>query len=562
MTEKPLSIQEANRISQKMDLLIETSSTNLINYCQIVQKKKGETPFLTAQLYYTVGTGYYSAYKAIIADEWSSPHIKRAIYFLRKALHELSNQKEKYYSFESSKGATHLSTAHLRSKASINLANYLTEQYRHLEALELYDLAIDEKNAFGLTTKAICLIEASKSIYDENSRFFFYKQAYRLSKTAESPESVSTPGEHEFFERLKHRLNHYCKWFEEEFPDYIDSDHSDTHKENFMNRKHKSYFDWAGQNKLFLNLTNNIITDEYAYEDNLYLPSFSGKINHLLLPSEELAYHSHFEEIKDTYKYARYLFHTALQIPIETEHMYNSTTSQVESYDATFYDLKTNHYRTALRCLYSIQDKIAYFIYKFFRISETEIPEHKVNINSIFSSSQKSPNWLSEVNNPYLRALYFLSQDIHDTGEKNSTSNKDINANLFLADVSYPRVNLVNKIRNALEHKSLKIVDSFGYELSQRHYNPESTLEAAEERLNELNPDSNEHKELVELIEEKKRLASYGEAISIEDLEEQIMDLFKLSKTAMMYLALSVHHNEKSLPDDDILRISKEVPYR
>lgn len=418
MAEKPLNNREIHNRSLRMDSLIETSSTNLINYCKEVQKSRGETPFLTAQLYYTLGTGYYSAYRATIAEDWSSPHIKKAIYYLRKALHELSSQKEKYYSFEDHKGVSHFSTSHLRSKISINLANYLTEQHRHIEALEFYDIAINEKNAFGLTTKAHCLMKMSKSTYDKNAKFFFCKNAYLLSKKALLPESISTDGEKEAFGSHKDNLKQYIEYFEYAYPDYLESDHSDTHKEKFMNRKHKSYLDWVGQSKLFLNFTNNVITKEYAYEDCLYLPSFSGKTNNLLLPSEELAYHSHFEEIKDTYKYARYLFHTALQIPIETEHIYNSTTSQVESYDSTFYDLKTNHYRTTLRCLYSIQDKIAYFIYKFFRVSEGEIAEHKVNINSIFSYNQKPANWLSKINNPYLKALYFLSQDIHDTGEK------------------------------------------------------------------------------------------------------------------------------------------------
>ncbi len=40
------------------------------------------------------------------------------------------------------------------------------------------------------------------------------------------------------------------------------------------------------------------------------------------------------------------------------------------------------------------------------------------------------------------------------------------------------------------------------------------------------------------------------------------MYLLKMSKTAMMCLALSIHHHEKSLPDDDALLVSKEVPYR
>lgn len=205
----------------------------------------------------------------------------------------------------------------------------------------------------------------------------------------------------------------------------------------FSQRKHY-YLKASAQtakNRLYESQKDNLKQYfEYAYDDCLYLPSFSEKTNNLLLPSEELAYHPHFEEIKDTYKYARYLFHTALQTPIKTEHMYSSTTSQVESYDSTFYDLKTNHYSTTLRCLYSIQDKIAYFIYNFFRVSESEIAEHKVNINSIFSSNQKPATWLSKINNSYLKALYFLSQDIHDTGEKNSTTNKDPNANLFLAE--------------------------------------------------------------------------------------------------------------------------------
>ena len=562
MTEETLNYQRIKNISQKMDSHIENDDSKLISYCNSLQKSKGETPFLTAQLYYTIGTGYFAAYSRGIENEWSSPHIKRAVYYLRKALHEVASHKEEYYSFDNGNKTAYLSTSHLRSKISINLANYLAEQHRHIEALEFYDIAINEKNAFGLTTKARCLIKMSESTYDKNARFFFYKQAYKLSKIAALPESICTPSEQDIFENLKRQLNHYSTWFEYQYPDYIESDHSDTHREKFMNRKHKYYLDWIGQNNLFLNFTNNVITEEYAYEDCLNLPPFSGKIDTLLLQSEELAYHSHFEEMKDTYLYARYIFHTALQIPLDMDHIYNSTASQVDSYDSTFYSLRTNHYKTALRCLYSMQDKIAYFIYKFYKIPESEIEERDVTMRKIFQAGKKPNSWLNRSDNPFLKAIFFLSQDIIDTSGNKPTTNKDPNASLFVADVKFPRANLANKLRNALEHKSLKIVDSFGYELSQRPYNPERTLKIAERKLSELDADSEEHKELVELIEEKKRLQSYGEAISIEDLEQQIMDLFKMSKTAMMYLALSIHHHEKSLPDDDALLVSREVPYR
>lgn len=52
------------------------------------------------------------------------------------------------------------------------------------------------------------------------------------------------------------------------------------------------------------------------------------------------------------------------------------------------------------------------------------------------------------------------------------------------------------------------------------------------------------------------------ETISIEDLKQQIMYLFKMSETAFTYLALSIHHQESSPCDDDILQIPREVPYR
>ncbi|CAI8994391.1 hypothetical protein EMIT0P171_80080 [Pseudomonas sp. IT-P171] len=52
------------------------------------------------------------------------------------------------------------------------------------------------------------------------------------------------------------------------------------------------------------------------------------------------------------------------------------------------------------------------------------------------------------------------------------------------------------------------------------------------------------------------------ETISIEDLKQQIMYLLKMSKTAMKYPALSIRHQKSSLSGDDILQISRGVPYR
>lgn len=272
-------------------------------------------------MYYVIGIGYSAVYSATVQKDWYSPSISNAVYFLRKALHELKDQREEHHPVDFDNKKILLSFSELHSRININLANYLAEQCRHIEAIEFYDRAIAMKNAFGLATKARCLIKLNEAIYEPNASFFFSKEIYRLTKRTMLSESRTVEGDEEQFEKLKLRLQSYLPYFEAKYPDYINTENSDTQQEIFKNRKQKSYLDWVGGNNLFLNMTNSIITKEYAYEDCLTLPSFSGKINRLLLASEEVAFHAHFDEMKDTYCYARYTYFVALKMPCESEHV-------------------------------------------------------------------------------------------------------------------------------------------------------------------------------------------------------------------------------------------------
>lgn len=559
-----ISYKELEKISAEMDEYIDNNHPNLEQYCNSQHNKICKTPFLTAQLYYVIGTGYSAVNSAKVQKDWYSNSIGNAVYFLRKALAELKENKEEYHTVEIGDKRQLLSFSELYSRININLGNYLTQQYRNIEALEFYDRSISAGNAFGLVTKARCLIEFNKAVYDENSKFFFSKEIYKLTKESLSPESVTIESDKEQFERLKKRQQSYIEFFEYTYPDYIETDHSDTHKEKFINRKHKIYLDWVGRNKLFLNMTNVVNTKEYAYEDCLSLPSFSSKINPLLLLSEELAYHAHFDELKDTFCYARYTFFSGLQIPENAEHFYNSTYKQVNSFDYAINSIKTNSYKTALRCLYSLLDKIAFFAYKFYKVSPEELPEHKVDIKKIFASKEKPAAWLKNIENPFLSALYFLSRDINDVRRQSTKDNKsNTDDELYLSETTFPAANQINQIRNALEHKSLKIVDSFGYELYQRQSNSKNTLDEAIKKRDRLDNLSNEYSTLNENISEKIRLQSFHLAVSVEHIEEQIFELMKLSRNALIYLALSIQHHESNKPNDDVsLRFEQEVPYK
>ncbi|WP_136477738.1 LA2681 family HEPN domain-containing protein [Pseudomonas sp. DG56-2] len=565
MEGKLLSHKSVERISQKMDEYIDTNNAGLEKYCRMQHDKKCESPFLAAQLYYVIGTGYSAVHSNRVQADWYSPSIGNAVYFLRKALHELKKFKDEYYEVKHGSATVSLSYAELYSRININLANYLTEQSRHIEALEFYDRAIALKNAFGHATKARCLIKFNEDVYDENAHFFLSKKIYNSIQEALKPESTTIEGDEEQFVALKKRLESYLPYFEDRYAEYIDSDHSDTHQEHFRNGKHKSYCNWVGKNRIFLNMSNLVIIKEYAYEDCLSLPSFSGEINSLLLASEELSFHAHFDELKDTYCYARYTYYTALNMPIDTDHVYNSSYKKVNSLDYSINSFKTNQYKTALRCLYSLLDKIAYFIYKFFEVSADELEEHEVTIRTIFITNKKPAAWFSLIKNPFLSALYFLSKDINDVkrpSKRGQIQNSD--EPLYLSETTFPAANHINQIRNALEHKSLKIVDGFAYEMSIENYNSSFTLDKAHKKRAGLDESSDAYQKLTRNIDEKNRLKSFHLTVSVDHIEEQILELIKLSRNALMYLALSIQYHESHKPadvDSEKIRLEREVPY-
>jgi hypothetical protein len=310
-------------------------------------------------------------------------------------------------------------------------------------------------------------------------------------------------------------------------------------------------------------MTNIVNTKEYAYEDCLNLPTFSSNINRLLLLSEELAYHAYFDELKDTFCYARYIFFSGLQTTDNSLEFYNSTYKQVNSLDYSINSMKTNSYKTALRCLYSLLDKIAFFVYKYYKVNPDELADHEVNIKRIFISNNKPTPWLEKTKNPFLTALYFLSKDINDVRQQRKKINKENpDEELYLSETTFPAANQINQIRNALEHKSLKIVDGFGYELSQKHYDSENTLDKAIKSRENMDKLSIEYKKINEKIEEKIRLQSFHLAISVEHIEEQILELIKISRNALMYLALSIEYDERQKPKDDTsILLELDVPF-
>ena len=286
---------------------------------------------------------------------------------------------------------------------------------------------------------------------------------------------------------------------------------------------------------------------------------------------EELAYHGNFDEIKNDYCYARYLFFSAHSIPDEEQHFHNSTYQHVDDMSYSINNLKTSHYKTSFRILYSLFDKISYLISRFFDLNDIK-DDNMISIDNLFRDF-KSKNWkrnwkpnkkLADSDNHFIHALFYILKDIRDVKDTSSVS-----------EWIDPDAKAFSEIRNAMEHRSLKIVDDFGYELVtsyNNYHNNEleklnSEIGNIKEKLNSPLPSQEASSLKSKFLKDysgsikKNKLSSHSILIPIAQFESRLMTLTKLARNSIIYLSLSIHFEEKKRPNDKIY-FPKAVPLK
>jgi hypothetical protein len=162
---------------------------------------------------------------------------------------------------------------------------------------------------------------------------------------------------------------------------------------------------------------------------------------------------------------------------------------------------------------------------------------------------------VKDSDNPFIHALFYILKDIRDVKGSSSVSQWiDPDAKAF------------SEIRNAMEHRSFKVVDDFGYELVGSHNKyHEAELDELIKEMDEirgqlcLSHDPHELSslkaklsELESKLYEKKKLSSHSLLIPMGQFESRIMTLIKLVRNSIIYLSLSIHFEEKKRPDDKI----------
>lgn len=206
-----------------------------------------------------------------------------------------------------------------------------------------------------------------------------------------------------------------------------------------LKKEEGRYHHWCISNRLFLNPINDIGKFQQSATDNLMIPSITTSID------EGPSLHGFFNQLKQEYVSARYMYYEGMTR--DAPHFSDMNVLLVNTMDYPAYSFAVEQIKATFRISYSLLDKIAFFLNKYFNFG---IPERQVSFRSLwYKKNQKIKELrpeLSKLSNWPLRGLFWLTKDIFESKPdlQNSTD---------------PRAETLAIIRNFVEHKYFKLHD-------------------------------------------------------------------------------------------------------
>lgn len=198
----------------------------------------------------------------------------------------------------------------------------------------------------------------------------------------------------------------------------------------------REYRAWALRERLFLNPLNDIGGLPLAARDPFGLISMTTAL------SEQPILFAFLNAIKQEYVSARFMLYRGTNRT--GVHFSDGDVTIVDTLNYPSHRLGTEEVKSALRCSYSILDKIAVFVNAYFGLAQHLGKVHFRNVwYENFKNRTLHPRILSLQNEP-LRGLFWISKDIFDSDD------------LVVLD---PDARALDALRNFLEHRHVQVVD-------------------------------------------------------------------------------------------------------
>ncbi|KAB8198107.1 hypothetical protein FKV24_003790 [Lysobacter maris] len=375
-----------------------------------------------------------------------------------------------------------------------NLGNQLDTLGRFIEARACWDAAIEIDSNFwmAIANRARALMFYAEALYDSGHRCVFAYHAHRALI-----EAVALIASHPHLgdPHLSEKFSTFAETIARHFDlDAIAKSYRPDGGCLGRSEDERGYRRWCLSNTLFLNPLNDVDKAPIAARDILNLPSFTTSLG------EPPVVIGMFNELKQAFASARWLLWEGTRA--EDAHFSDRGVMLFNTLDYPSYGLGVEKLKMAFRLSYSIFDKIAYFLNYYLQLGQQE---HKVNFRSIWREQNGkvlreriagSKNWP-------LRGLYWLSKDLFEEGMKNSTD---------------PDAREIADLRNHLEHRYFKI--------------HEYSLPAHPRDSPSYDP------------------VAY--TISRTDFERRALRLLQLARSALIYLSLAMHHEERGRNRDGL----------
>lgn len=374
-----------------------------------------------------------------------------------------------------------------RCQILTNLGNQLDTLGRFIEARACWNtaLAVDPDFWMARANRARALMFYANALYDPGHQCVFAHHAHReLTQAVE----LITKHPHLGDPRLKEIFVVSAAEIKRRFDlsSIAEKYQPDTGGLGRSETEH-TYRRWCLANTLFLNPLNDVEQAAIAAADVLNLPTFNLPIDE---PPVVLGM---FNELKQTFASARWLLWEG--VSSDSVHFSDRGVTLSNTLDYPSYGLNVEKVRIAFRMAYSIFDKVAYFLNFYLGLG---IKANRIYFRTLWRDKEQGPlrERISSSRNWPLRGLYWLSKDLFEEGMKDSMD---------------PDARALSELRNHLEHKYVKVHEDL---LSiRRDFDPF-----------------------------RDKLAHM---VSRLDLERRTQRLLQLARSALIYLSLAMHHEER-----------------
>lgn len=413
------------------------------------------------------------------AYAWEQPELLSQIYWLRAAV-----QHEGFESLDAGR----------RSQIFCNLGIALSSLGRVVEAIAEWGNSLRELPVHGMArgNLGVGLFHYALAVPDAGHAYWLFRGSQdhlnEAIKGGVGKDGSTYPEALEAFARYLEGTEHYLGQYDD-----CDAD-GPANPPKSRSKKEGQYRDWCVYNTLYLNPLNDLKPGHSVAEDALRLPSHD-------IGGAGITYRAFFNQLKQEYVYARWCLYEGSTK--HSVHFADKHTHLESNCDLALYSMGLEQVKTAFRCSYSLLDKVAYFINDYWHVGWSK---KKVSFREVWCKEKKKGVPVPPLRpvfeasrNPYLRGLFWLSKDVYLES---------------LQDVADPSAKESDALRNHMEHKFMKVVDTI------------LTDEASSEMFND----------------------HLGHLVERNELISRSEHVLKMSRAALIYLTLAMRHEQRFGP--------------